>query len=213
MTITKYEHACVVLEEQGKQLVIDPGVYTSSLPALDNVVGIIITHIHQDHLDKTKIQEILSNNPQAKIYSVQEVADGLKDSGLKVQVVADGSKADVEYFKLEFLGKDHALIHKSLPINQNVGVMINDVLYYPGDSFTLPARPVEILAVPSSAPWMTVGDGMDFILAVKAKKAFATHNALLSEAGHNVNNNMLEMAAKQVQTDYMFLRPGESIEV
>ena len=48
MQITKYEHALLVIEEAGSQLVIDPGSY-SNLPQLKNVVAIAYTHLHDDH--------------------------------------------------------------------------------------------------------------------------------------------------------------------
>jgi L-ascorbate metabolism protein UlaG (beta-lactamase superfamily) len=33
MTITKYEHACLSIEEEGKKLVIDPGQFSPSYTA------------------------------------------------------------------------------------------------------------------------------------------------------------------------------------
>lgn len=46
MKITKYEHSCVVIEEKGEKLVIDPGELTA-LPTLTYVRAIIFTHVRR----------------------------------------------------------------------------------------------------------------------------------------------------------------------
>ena len=40
MKLTKYEHACLTVEKDGKLLVVDPGAYTTDLPALESVIAI-----------------------------------------------------------------------------------------------------------------------------------------------------------------------------
>jgi len=212
MKITKYEHACLVLEEQGKKLVVDPGSFTSTkFDNLKDVVAIVITHVHGDHLNEGHLNTILKNNPGATILTTQEVATELGDT--KTKVVTGGDKATVEPFDLEFFGSQHAVIHESWPVNQNVGVMINNKLYYPGDSFTKPGKPVELLALPVSAPWLKTAEAMDFLSAVKPKKAFPTHNALLSDAGHSLSHSILSDVAKKDGAELISLKPGESTEV
>jgi hypothetical protein len=105
----------------------------------------------------------------------------------------------------------HAEIHRSIPLIQNCGVMINDSLYYPGDSYTQPDRPVEILACPTSAPWLKVGDVMDFVAAVKPKKCFATHNVHLSEIGHELNNSRVQQVVEANGGKFEFVQPGEVV--
>ncbi|MBI3115325.1 MAG: MBL fold metallo-hydrolase, partial [Candidatus Kerfeldbacteria bacterium] len=56
MTITKYLHSCVLLEEDGFKLLFDPGTFVfveglfkpADLPKPDVV---LITHGHPDHYD------------------------------------------------------------------------------------------------------------------------------------------------------------------
>ena len=43
MRITKHEHACLRLEEQGKTLVIDPGNFTRPLEGLHDVSILVTT--------------------------------------------------------------------------------------------------------------------------------------------------------------------------
>src|SRR4051812_48973567 len=105
MTITKYEHACMLLEEQGKQLLIDPGTFTKSLESLPNLTAIVITHAHFDHLDRDKVTEF-SKASKAPIFSTSEVADQL--DSLDVTIVEPGKEYQVGPFQMTFYGEDHA---------------------------------------------------------------------------------------------------------
>ena len=51
MNISKFTHACVVLEKNNQSLVIDPGGWSQNLQIPENVVGIVVTHEHADHFD------------------------------------------------------------------------------------------------------------------------------------------------------------------
>jgi len=116
-------------------------------------------------------------------------------------------------FTLEFFGDLHQEIHRSMPTIQNVGVMVNDKLYYPGDSYTRPDRPVAILACPTSAPWLKIGDVIDFIEDVKPKRSFATHNIHLSELGHQMNNGRVQGFTEKHGGKFEYLQVGQSTEV
>ncbi len=212
MKITKYEHACLVAEEQGKKLVIDPGSFVrTKFDDVKDVVGIVITHVHGDHLSGDHIADILKNNPQAQLFGTQEVASELKDR--KINVVTGGDTAIVGPFELKFFGGQHAVIHPSWPVNQNVGVMVNSQLYYPGDSFSEPGEAVHILGLPVSAPWLKIAETMDFLTKLKPKIAFPTHNAILSDTGENLVENMLDNVATAAGTKLQSLKPGESLEI
>jgi L-ascorbate metabolism protein UlaG (beta-lactamase superfamily) len=185
MRISKYEHALLVLEQSAAQLVIDPGSY-SNLPELQNVVAVVFTHLHDDHTSQEHAQTISRNFPAVKMFGTQEVVEKL--TGLDVQAVYHGDHYEVGPFQIDFYGDLHQVIHRSIPLVQNVGVMINSQLYYPGDSYTFPEQSVEILACPTSAPWLRISDVIDFLDLIRPKKCFATHNALLSEQGHALQN-------------------------
>lgn len=211
MKLTKYEHACVVLEEDGQKLVIDPGSFTSSFGKPKKVAAVVITHIHADHFNPTHIGAILKHNPDVQIFSTSGVAEKL--SPTPVTVVKPGMEATVGPFNLRFYGKLHHLIHSSLPRPQNTGVMVNDTFFYPGDSFTIPDRPVRVLAVPGNAPWASVGESMDYIARVKPEVCFPTHNGLLSENGHLVYNTSLEHACKANDVSFYFLQVNETVDI
>ncbi len=210
MIITKYEHACFTVQEDNTLLIIDPGAF-SNVPTLKKVAAIILTHVHGDHVDESKIKQIITDNPGIKVFSTQEVADAFPT--LQPLVVQPGTMHQIGAFTLAFFGGEHATIHPSWPRAQNIGVLINSTLYYPGDSFVLPGRPIKVLAAPAAAPWLKISEAIDFISEVKPELAFPTHDAILSKEGQQVQDSMLEPAAKKAGTKYQRLQIGQSITV
>jgi hypothetical protein len=154
---------------------------------------------------------IVKSDPGIKIFGTSEVAAKL--SGFDVTTVYHGDFYEVEGFSFEFFGDMHQIIHESIPIIQNTAVLVNGKLYYPGDSYTTPDVPVEILACPTSAPWLKIGDVMDFVAAIKPNQSFATHNALLSDLGHDLNNGRVKIVTEQFGGKFTYLKVGESLEV
>lgn len=211
MKVTKYEHACLVLEQNNEKLIVDPGSYTRPLSAETNVKAIVITHIHDDHCFEEQIDRILQANPDAQIFGTDEVVKRLAPRA--ATAVHHGDFYNAGSFTLEFFGDVHAEIHRSIPLIQNCGVMINDYLYYPGDSFTRPDRKVELLACPSSAPWAKISEIMDFVEDVKPKRSFPTHNIHLSELGHQMYNSRIKAGTEAHGGEFFFIQPGEALEL
>ena len=211
MQITKLEHACLVIEEQEQRVILDPGSYTRSVGEYQNVLAVVISHMHDDHCSEAQLDAILKQNPAATIYGTDEVCKRL--SNYQTTAVHHGDFYEHGPFNLEFFGDMHAEIHRSIPLIQNCGVMVNDKLYYPGDSYTQPDREVELLACPTSAPWLKIGDVMDFVSAVRPKRSFATHNVHLSEIGHELNNGRVKMVTEAGGGVFEYLLPGQSTQV
>lgn len=209
MKLTKYEHACVVLEEQGKRLVIDPGAFSMpNIAELTDVVAIVITHTHFDHIDDARVRQILSGNPYALVFSTAETATNHPD--VLITTVASGQRVSVGPFSLTFTGGEHAILHESMPRFQNIGIIVNDgIVYYPGDSFVPAGLPVQTLLVPAAGPWMRAGEAMDFLVAEKPQRAIPTHDAILSDQGKTIYDSMLS----SVGVAYQRLTPGESIDL
>lgn len=210
MRITKYEHACLLLTVGDESIVIDPGSFLTP-PDFTAVVAIVITHEHADHWTTDQVRRILDKSPEARIIAPQGVADAAED--LEVEVVAAGDTVEVGAFKLDFFGGKHAVIHSSIPVIDNLGVLVNDELYYPGDSFTVPDVPVGTLAAPIGAPWLKIGDAMDFVLAVKPTRAFYVHDMTLSVAGKQLGAARLAWATEQSGGTFTELEPGETLDV
>ena len=210
MRITKYEHATLQVGLGDENLVIDPGVFLSH-PDFTGVVAIVITHEHADHWTAEQVRRILEKNPDAKVYGPQGVVDAADD--LDIETVAAGDVVEAGPFKLEFFGGKHAVIHDSIPVIDNVGVLVNDELYYAGDSYTVPDAEVGTLAAPIGAPWLKIGEAMDYVLAVKPRRAFYVHDMTLSVAGKQMAAARLSWATEQGGGTFTELQPGETLDV
>ncbi len=208
MKITKHGHACLEIESQGKRLLIDPGSYTQAMAQTKDLVGVVMTHFHDDHCFPEQISEIVLAHPGVRLFGPEDVVQKL--SGFDVTRVMHGDHFELAGFEIDFYGDLHQIIHRSIPVCQNVGVMVNSTLYYPGDSYTFPEVTPKILAVPTSAPWLRISDVIDFVEQIKPSMAFPTHNALLSEAGHKLQNSRVAEFVQKHGGEFRYLEVGQS---
>lgn len=211
MKLTKFEHACVVLEKDGSSLVIDPGAFTTPLSDVTNVVAIVVTHEHADHWTPDQLRRIVQRNPEARILGPAGFAAAAAEFG--VETVAAGDRIGAGPFSLEFFGELHAVIHESVPMVDNVGVLVDGSFYYGGDSYTLPGVAVETLAVPVGAPWLKIGDAMDYVLAVAPRNTLPVHEMVLSQIGKAMTNARIEAVTAQVGGRFHLLEAGESLDL
>jgi L-ascorbate metabolism protein UlaG (beta-lactamase superfamily) len=211
MKLTKYEHSCMLLEVANERLLIDPGSFAMPLSDISEVVAVVITHEHADHWTPEQLGRILARNPDAQLYGPAGVVAAAAD--FAVTEVGEGDAVEAGPFTLKFFGSQHAVIHSSIPVIDNVGVLVNDSFYYAGDSFTVPPVAVETLAVPAGAPWLKIGEVMDYVLAVKPKRAFPAHEMGLSVAGKGLSNARIAWAASEVGGEFFELQPHESIDL
>lgn len=213
MKLTKYEHSCVVLEDKGQKLVIDPGAFTQSLKDFSNIVALVITHEHPDHFDLAHIEQITRENPDVLIFVPEGLDLKFDDTmGGVVHAVSAGDEYEVAPFDLKFFGGQHALVHKTLPRPANIGLLINKTVYYPGDSFDQPDIQPKILLAPVSAPWLKIGETIDFVDAVKPKVCIPTHNALNSEIANSLTETWLQGVCEKHHIDFKHLSPGSTID-
>ncbi|MBN9210930.1 MAG: MBL fold metallo-hydrolase [Microbacterium sp. 71-36] len=212
MQVTKREHAALVLSEAGHTLVIDPGVFTSPLEELTGLVGVVITHEHADHWTPEHLTRLQKAHPGVPVYGPEGVRKAA--AGFDIIAVHPGDTLDLGPFHLEFFGGTHAVIHESIPVVDNVGVLVNDAFFYPGDSYTVPrGAHVALLAAPVGAPWLKISEAIDYVLAVKPARAFATHDMTLSVAGKQMGDARLTWAVEQNGGSFVDLAPGDSTEV
>lgn len=209
MQLTKYDHACFTLEKDNQLLVVDPGEWSSDFISPSNVIAIVITHDHGDHFDHEQLAAIIDENPEAIIIAPETVTSQIEV--FQTKTIQPGDAIDIGPFHFEFLGGKHASIHSSIPQAVNVGILVDDLLYYPGDSLVLPGKPVDTLALPVAAPWLKISEAMDFLSQIRPRLAFPTHDAILSQIGKELVDGRLGATAQQQDTTYE--RLTESITI
>ena len=198
MQLTKYTHACVRLEDDGRVLVIDPGVW-SEPRALAGADAVLVTHEHGDHIDVLRLRG--SGVP------VYAPADAAID-GLDYTPVRAGEEFTAAGFTVRAVGGRHAFIYSGEPDCANLAYLVDGV-YHPGDSLHVPDQPVETLLLPAQGGWMKLDEAIDFGRAVAANRSFAIHDAQLNDRGlGSVNAWMGETV-----DGYRYLAPGESVDL
>lgn len=212
MKVTKLEHSCLILEKAGETIVLDPGSFTLPVTDRRGVVAIVVTHEHPDHWTPEQLNRVLETSPGAQIIGPAGFAAAASD--FDVTVANAGDTITVGGFELRFFGGRHAEIHSSIPIIDNVGVLVDGELYYGGDSFSIPEGvSVPTLAVPAGAPWLKIGEVIDYVEAVKPRRSFPMHEMVLSVAGKAMSNDRIAAATKQHGGEFFPLEPGESLDL
>ncbi|GAB2633395.1 MBL fold metallo-hydrolase [Kribbella swartbergensis] len=205
MKLTKYAHACVRLEKDGKVLLIDPGTFSEDA-VFQRADAILVTHEHPDHLDVERIKAL-----DAPVYTNAGVAAQLADLGDRVTVVSGGQSFEAAGFAVRAYGKDHAVILPELGVPcENVGYLIEDAVYHPGDSFTRPDRAVHTNLVPISGPWFSLPPAIEYARAVESQQTVGIHDGLLSPIGLGMMKRWL---SEQGGRPYLALTPGESTDL
>lgn len=207
MEITKLEHSGIIIEKDGERIIFDPVEFEETIPRLENVVAVIITHKHSDHLQIEIIKRIMNDSPGAKIFTIDDAAP-LIDGSIAVK---DGDTHEVGGFKLDFFGKDHAAIIPGQIPCENIGVVVNGSIVNPGDSFDCPDMDAKVLFVPISAPWLKIAESMDFVDKVRPQVVIPVHDALLSDLGKSISDNWMKKACDKVGAEYRDLSFNESV--
>jgi len=209
MRLTKYTHACVRVERDGAVLVIDPGAFTEPA-ALAGADAVLITHEHMDHLDVDKLADALARRPAVTVHTHPDVVPRLGALDGVVHQVTAGEEFTAAGFRVRAYGGWHAEVHPDIPRVANLGFLVEDSVYHPGDSFDLPAgAEVETLFVPVSGPWLKLAESVDFVRSIAPRRAYAMHDCLLSEVGGKIYDANL---AKLVGCDYQRLTPGTTVD-
>ncbi|MFG2532850.1 MBL fold metallo-hydrolase [Streptomyces sp. NPDC048516] len=198
MRLTKYTHACVRLEHDGRVLVIDPGIW-SEPAALTGADAVLVTHEHADHIDVLRLAGL-----GVPVYAPA----GADIPRLNVLRATPDEEFMAAGFRIRAVGGRHALIYGGQPDCANLGYLIDEAVYHPGDSLHVPEQPVDTLLVPVQGSWMKTAEAIDFVKAVSPQRAFAIHDAQLNERGLNSVNGWL---AEETGNRYRYLRPGESV--
>ena len=210
MKVIKYSHACVRVEREGAVIVIDPGTL-SEPESVDGVDAILLTHEHIDHVDIQKLVDAVSKRPAITVFTHPEVVPKLGEFAGAITEVVPGDEFTAAGFKVRAYGGLHAMVHPEVPRVANVGFFIEGEggaggLYHPGDSLDVPTdADVETLFVPVSSPFLKMAESIEFVRAIKPRRAFALHDGLLNDLGHDLTTRIMGQLSG---ADYARLQPG-----
>lgn len=211
MKITKFGHCCMLVEENGLRVLTDPGDYTTVQTEVRNIDVILITHEHADHLHVESLKTAFTNNPQAKIITNGGVGAILDKEGIPYTLVDDGKETTEKNIRIVGFGKEHAEIYKTWKRVENTSYFIGERLFYPGDAFYNPGRPVEILALPVAGPWCKPSEVIDYALAIKPKLCFPVHDGVLARP--NTTHRITGTIVGEAGIEFKALELGKEYEL
>ena len=175
VTITKLVHACLLVEVDGKRILLDPGSYTWAderfdVSMVEGVDRILITHEHADHVHVDFVKAVLERSNDAEVETTPALAAILAKDGV------DAMTGGTERFSSP---------HERTPLGpgpQNTGFHVEGVLSHPGDCHSF-VETMPILAMPFMAPWGSLTAGVDRTRLVHPRYVIPVHDWPLSNDG------------------------------
>src|SRR5690349_618041 len=154
MRITKYFHSCLLVENEGKIVLIDPGIFSvQALEAakLSKLDYLLFTHEHPDHMHLPLVQELVAKFPNVKIITNPSIVEILKNENIQATSMGDN------VVSLEAANHER-LWDKNPP--ENVVVTVFNKLTHVGDALHF-SKTAEVLALPITAPWGSTTDAVN----------------------------------------------------
>jgi L-ascorbate metabolism protein UlaG (beta-lactamase superfamily) len=181
MKITKYLHSCLVFEQDGYKLLFDPGKFSFAEGRVTpqmfaDVNGIIITHIHPDHLDTENLKKIVELS-KAPVYTNTQVGEAIAKEGLAYHLMEQGT-FNIGPFKLDAFPVQHEPLLDN-PTPQMTGFVINDKVLHPVDSMETKLTEytdIELLLMVTMAPFTTELRIADFADRLRPKQILPVHD-------------------------------------
>ncbi|MFD3744018.1 MBL fold metallo-hydrolase [Nocardia sp. NPDC058633] len=208
MNITHFGHACVLVEIPGTaastRILFDPGTYSQGFEDLADLDLILITHAHPDHLDGPRLAALMAANPAAQLIVGEgtlvalDSPDYPENMRRPAHVAQPGQKLSVLGHDIVITGGEHACVHSALPTSDNVGYLIDDAVFHPGDAFDEIATPVDVLLLPIGGPWMKIGEGIDYLRSIAPRVVVPIHQAGLAPAHQNMHCQLLKNLAPEI---------------
>jgi L-ascorbate metabolism protein UlaG (beta-lactamase superfamily) len=210
MELTKFTHSCVRIDDGDRSLVIDPGSFSEFDEAVDGAHAVLVTHEHPDHLDADKLRAAARRDPRLRVWAPAPVVE-LLALGDQAVAAEPGQALQAGGFEVRTFGGQHALIHATIPVVANIGYLVADTVYHPGDSLIVPPVPVQTLLVPLHAPWSKTAEVIDFVVSVRAPRVHPIHDALLNELGRGFVEAHVSRIGAEHQSAYTTLAPRDTV--
>jgi L-ascorbate metabolism protein UlaG (beta-lactamase superfamily) len=205
MKVTRYFQSCLLIEEGGARILIDPsGQEKERMGDFGQLDAVFYTHEHSDHFDSEMAATFVEQGI-APVYANASTAKQIKASKTEVK---DGQEFDINGLKVKAIELPHCLMVDGSTSVQNTGYLFDGKLFHPGDGYELDGLAVDTLAVPINGPDISLKDAYSFAMQVKAKQVIPIHYDYL---GGNPDFLGSSLNKKGVKVHAMTI--GDSLEI
>lgn len=212
MKIKKIGHCCLLIQTEKLTILTDPGAFSTGQNLITGIDVVLITHEHADHLHTESLKEVLKNNPEAKVLTNTSVGKKLDEIGIAYSLLEGRSQTEVSGLTLEAFDCRHEEIFEEIGQVQNTGYFIDNKLFYPGDSFCNPEKPVDILALPVAGPWCKIPDAIRYALSVKPRRVFPVHDGMLQTERIGGSHKIPEKVLAGNGIEFIVMNEGDEKE-
>ena len=210
MKLTKFVHACVLVEDERHTALFDPGDFSwasglFNISQLNRLDKIIITHEHSDHFSLDFVKALVAKFPDVSISTTQEVIDQLQKVGIKKASDKSDKLTDIKY-----------LAHESMeplapPPCQNVRVHYKGKVTHPGDSHHLEDTK-DILLLPVAGPWGATIESLRMADKLTPKTIVPIHDWMWNDDWRNTMYGRFKQFFKERQVRFIKPKDGEMFE-
>lgn len=198
MQVVHFGHSCVLLDTGSARLLFDPGKFSTGFEGVRDLDAILVTHQHFDHLDAERLPALVEANPTAALIVDPDSVAEITRLGLTAEEVRPGDKVTLGGAEVGVVGGQHAIIHPDFAMPTNAGYVVDGgAFYHPGDSLFVPEERIDVLGLPTAAPWLKTGEAIDFLRAVAPRIAVPIHQELLTDTGKHLTYGWFARLAPQ----------------
>ena len=216
MIIKKFLHSCILIEEENKRLLIDPGAFsfadgTLKPQDIGPVDVVVITHRHVDHCDVEALKALYALKPFS-IVANSDVGAVLTKDGFNYETIRGGEKGSVGGFMIESIIAPHELIPSESVSNS--AYLINDKFLHTGDSLTISGlSSCDVLALPVAGPWLKLVEAIELAYLLKPRIVIPIHDWIIKDI---MLERIYAMCKAKLETRGIEFKPlglGEKLDI
>jgi L-ascorbate metabolism protein UlaG (beta-lactamase superfamily) len=207
MKITKYVHACLLVETADRAALFDPGVMSAqALPvdSLEKLDDIFITHIHSDHVSPELLKRLIAKFPTVRITAPKEVVTMLSQEGINASTTPPAG--------VEFFDSPHEKVEPLFPQPEEIGIHYLGKFTDPGDSHSFKETKA-ILALPVTAPWGSSIRAINLALELKPQHVVPIHDWHWSDEAREQTYDRFEKVLGEHDITFHKLQTGVPVDI
>jgi L-ascorbate metabolism protein UlaG (beta-lactamase superfamily) len=211
MKVTKFVHACLLVESDEATVLFDPGIFTLQSGLLDveslkKLDYIVITHEHVDHFNLPLVAALVKKFPLVTVVTTDFVANILKEQGIRNVVTKSIGPIEI------FSKKLHAELKPFGQAPQNIAVHFAGRLTVGGDRHDL-EESKEILALTMTGPWGSMMGAAQMAVDLKSKILLPIHDWHWNDQAREQAYQTFESFFSQRGTKFVKLVDRQAIEL